>query len=735
MNQPAEALQRDVSQFVESAYLDYALYVMLDRALPQLCDGLKPVQRRIIYAMSELGLNAASKPKKSARTIGDVIGKYHPHGDGACYEAMVHMAQDFSYRYPLVDGQGNWGSSDDPKSFAAMRYTESRLSAYAHTLLQELETVPFKANFDASLQEPEYLPARLPNILLNGATGIAVGMATNILPHHAGEVIAACQALLNNPDLNEEALFHLLPAPDFPSGGIIVSQANDLKQLYRTGRGHVRVRASYHLEDGNIVIDSLPYQVSGAKIQEQIAKQMQAKKLPQLDDLRDESDHENPVRLVLILKGKHNADRLMEHLFATTELEKRFHSQMNMIGLDGKPQVKNLRQILLEWLQFRLATVRRRVQYALQQQLQRLEIVQALLQVYRHLPEIIRIIREEDEPEALLQSQFQLNERQSEAILAMRLRQLARLQQAQLLNENKQLSNSIAEGEALLADEEALKQLVAQELTEDATRHHDTRRSQIAPRAAAQAQSWEAQEALTVVISQMAWVRAAKGHQTDGRQLSYKAGDGFFCQFHAQSQQQAALIFNDGRLYNLSLNQLPSARGYGEPLSSHLQLASGAQLCCATAIETGTYLLLSKQGLGFRVQHEDLIAKNKNGKLFLSQGEALLLQKITPEIHHLLLWDAEGRLGILPCLDIPILRKGKGVQLMKSKTGLREALLLPPQANIELQREGQSFTIKPEERLTYFIQRAQVGKKLPAFWQQAEALRIVMPEVMNDAAS
>ena len=572
-------------QFTEKAYLDYSMYVILDRALPQIGDGLKPVQRRIIYAMSELGLRNTAKYKKSARTVGDVLGKYHPHGDSACYEAMVLMAQDFSYRYPLVDGQGNWGSPDDPKSFAAMRYTESRLTPYAQLLLDELEqgTVDWTPNFDGTLEEPRLLPARLPNILLNGTTGIAVGMATDIPPHNLKEVANACIHLLDNPDATLADLCGFVKGPDFPTEAEIITAEQDIREIYRTGNGSLRMRAVYTRENGDIVITALPHQASGSKVLEQIAEQMQAKKLPMIEDLRDESNHENPTRLVIVPRSNRvDVEALMAHLFATTDLERSYRVNLNMIGLDGKPQVKNLRTILSEWLEFRANTVRRRLQYRLDKVLGRLHILAGLLIAYLNIDEVIKIIRYEDKPKSVLMARFNLSDMQAEAILELKLRHLAKLEEMQIRTEQDELAKERDHLEALLKSKTKLHALIRKELTADAEKFGDARRSPIVKRAEAKALSEESlltSEPVTVVLSQKGWIRSGKGHEIDGATLSYRAGDEFQAETRGRSSQPVILLDSSGRSYSLPTHSLPSARGQGEPAHQSPKTRTQCEFC------------------------------------------------------------------------------------------------------------------------------------------------------------
>ena len=684
---------RPLASFVEQAYLDYSLYVILDRALPFVGDGLKPVQRRIIYAMAELGLAAPAKPKKSARTVGDVIGKYHPHGDSACYEAMVHMAQPFSQRYPLIDGQGNWGSSDDPKSFAAMRYTESRLSPYAKALLQDLATAEFRPNFDSSLTEPTFLPARLPNVLLNGATGIAVGMATLILPHNLTEIVAACQALLANPELDDEALHQLVPGPDFPGGGVIVSTPEELASLYRTGRGTVRQRAAYEIDGKRIIITALPYQLAGARLQEQIAKLVQQKKLPLLEEMRDESDHENPVRLVLTAKSSREAPRLLEQLWASTDLEKRFSSQMNVIGLDGRPAVKSLKTLLTEWLSFRRQNLRIRCQQALQQLQERLAVLAALRTVFQHLDETIEIIRNGDDPAAELTKRFAFSAEQLAAVLNLRLRALARLEEAQLRREQQQSEAEAARLQRLLDDEKRLDREIGRELAVDSVLYQDGRRCRLEPTAAAGVPSLPpSDEPLTVVFSRQGWVRAGKGHQLQGEALPYKTGDGFLCQLATSSAATAVLFGSDGRVHNLGLQDLPSARGYGEPLAASLSLDPTASLLTAVVLEPRReYLVLSDRATAFRCRGEDLRSGKRQGKALLTlapeaRALALLPLPTDADAWALQLTLSNGSSRTLPLATVPLLSKGKGKSLLRLPPPLRlvAASLQPARPELSL---------------------------------------------------
>lgn len=674
-----ETERMPLALFTEKAYLDYSMYVVLDRALPSIADGLKPVQRRIVYAMSELGLSAVAKFKKSARTVGDVLGKFHPHGDSACYEAMVLMAQSFSYRYPLIDGQGNWGSPDDPKSFAAMRYTEARLTRYAQALLSELDqgTVAWAPNFDGTLSEPKLLPARLPNVLLNGGTGIAVGMATDIPPHNAREIAQACVELLEHPEASLDRLLELVPAPDYPTPAEIVTPSSELRALYETGMGSIRLRARWEQEDDLIIITALPHQTSGGRILEQIAAQMQAKKLPMVEDLRDESDHENPTRLVIVPRGKTDAEVLMTHLFATTDLERTYRVNLNMIGLNGRPRLHNLKSLLSEWLEFRTTTVRARLQFRLDQVDERLHVLDGLLIAYLNLDEVIRIIREDDEPRVALIARFGLSERQADAILDTRLRHLARLEEMKLTDEQKALRREREGIEKVLQSPARLRKLIRDELLADARQFGDDRRSPIVARAPARAMDEQAlvpAEPVTVVLSDKGWVRVAKGHEIDGRTLAYRNGDEFLQSARARSNQLAVFVDSQGRSYSVPLHKLPSARGYGEPISGYLSASPGSRICGVIAGgEDDLVLLASSTGYGFVVPLRDLYAKNRSGKSVLSvaEGASALSPAVisAPDSDRVALASSSGRLLVISAAALPRMGKGKGVKLMQLAAG------------------------------------------------------------------
>lgn len=671
---PENAERLALHTFTENAYLNYSMYVIMDRALPFIGDGLKPVQRRIIYAMSELGLTASAKFKKSARTVGDVLGKYHPHGDSACYEAMVLMAQPFSYRYPLVDGQGNWGAPDDPKSFAAMRYTESRLSAYAGLLLSELGqgTVDFIANFDGTLNEPKTLPARLPNILLNGTTGIAVGMATDIPPHNLREVALAAMCLIDQPDAPLDRLLDLIQGPDYPTEAEIITPRDEIRKIYQSGRGSVRMRAVWKKEDGAVVITALPHQTSGAKVLEQIAGQMNAKKLPMVDDLRDESDHENPTRFVIVPRSNRvDIDQLMNHLFATTDLEKSYRVNLNMIGLDGRPAVKNLHQILTEWLVFRRDTVRLRLKYRRDKVVNRLHILAGLLVAFLNLDDVIDIIRYQDDPKAELMARFALTDSQAEAILELKLRHLAKLEEMKIRAEQSALEKEYAHLEGILGSERKMNTLLKKELQDDANSYGDERRSPLCEREEAKAISEHEMlpsEPVTVILSQMGWVRSAKGHDIDARGLSYKAGDGWLSSVKGKSNQPVAFIDSSGRSYALDPVSLPSARSQGEPLTGKLTLPPGATVQhMLTASEEQKLLLASDAGYGFICTFSDLIARNRGGKTLISlpDNASVMSPLEIPSLDlSLLAISAAGRMLIFPLTDLPQLTKGKGNKII-----------------------------------------------------------------------
>jgi topoisomerase-4 subunit A len=732
---------RPLHEFTEKAYLDYSMYVILDRALPHIADGLKPVQRRIVYAMSELGLRSTAKFKKSARTVGDVIGKFHPHGDSACYEAMVLMAQAFSYRYPLVDGQGNWGSTDDPKSFAAMRYTESRLTPYADLLLAELGqgTVDWVPNFDGTLEEPKLLPAQLPNVLLNGTTGIAVGMATDIPPHNLREVVKACILLLDEPGCTPRQIGECIRGPDFPTRAEIITPKKEIHAMYQTGNGSVRQRARWESEDGNIVVTALPYQTSGARILEQIAGQMQAKRLPMLDDLRDESDHENPTRLVLVPRSNRvDHDELMSHLFATTDLERSYRINLNVIGLNGRPQVKDLKSLLQEWLKFRLETVRKRLQHRLEQVEARIHILDGLMIAYLNLDEVIRIIRREDEPAPVLRKRFKLSEIQVEAILDLRLRKLARLEEQKIKGELAELKAERKSLQQILDSKARLKTLVKKELAAGAEQYGDERRSPLVEREEArQIQETELipTEPVTVVLSVKGWVRAAKGHEVDADGLGYKAGDEFRHAARGRSNQQAVLIDSTGRCYSIAAHSLPSARGLGEPFSSWVTPPDGASFeGVMLGAPDAMHLLASDAGYGFVAKLEDLYAKNRNGKLVLSvpAGAKVLPPSplSNPARDRVVAVSSIGRMLVIPVKELPVLGRGKGMKIIQvppAKFKTREEYVaavaaVPADGSVVLYSGKRTLGLKAADLEHYAGERGRRGSMLPRGFRQVSRI-------------
>lgn len=728
--------QQSVAHFTEKAYLDYAMYVILDRALPHIGDGLKPVQRRIIYAMSELGLKATSKYKKSARTVGDVLGKFHPHGDSACYEAMVLMAQDFSFRYTLVDGQGNWGSIDDPKSFAAMRYTESRLSKFAQLLLDEVGqgTVDWVPNFDGTMSEPLVLPARVPHILLNGTSGIAVGMATDIPPHNLREIVAGCISLIENPRLTDAELFELVPGPDYPNEALIITPKEELAQLYTTGHGSVRQRAAYEVEDDvNVVVHALPFQVSGAKVLEQIANQMRAKKLPMVVDLRDESDHENPTRLVIELRSKRiDVHATMLHLFASTDLERSYRANLNVIGLNGRPQVKNLRGLLLEWLSYRVETVRRRLQYRLDKVLDRLHILDGLLIAFLNIDEVIAIIREEDKPKPVLMARFGLSDIQAEAILELKLRHLARLEEMKIRGEQAELEAERKKLERILSSETRLNTQVKKELLADAELYGDDRRSPLLEVDAARAMSEQdllPSEPITVVLSDNGWVRAAKGHDVDGRQLAYKSGDSFAGQAFGQSRQMVLFFDSTGRSYSLPGHSLPSARSHGEPLSGRLNLPAGGRITQVMMGEPKQKVVLaSSAGYGFITSLDNLVSKNKSGKAILSlpaKSEVLTPCVVAPG-DWVVVVTSEPRLLVFVSGELPELAKGKGNKLIQLAKGeqVTAVFACEPGSKLDFIAGDYVKTLGASAIEEALSQRAKRGVILPRTLKKVNEIRV-----------
>jgi topoisomerase-4 subunit A len=743
---PPDAEERiALKDYTEKAYLDYSMYVILDRALPHIGDGLKPVQRRIVYAMSELSLKSTAKYKKSARTVGDVIGKFHPHGDSAAYEAMVLMAQPFSYRYTLVDGQGNWGSPDDPKSFAAMRYTESRLTKYSEVLLDELGqgTVDWQPNFDGTLDEPMVFPARVPNLLLNGTTGIAVGMATDIPPHNLREVVGACVHMLDNPQASVTDLCQHILGPDMPTEAEIISPREELIKMYETGRGSVRMRAVWQKdeESGDIIITALPHQVSGAKILEQIAAQMQAKKLPMVADLRDESDHENPTRLIIIPRSNRvDLEQVMQHLFATTELERTYRVNMNVIGIDGKPAVKSLTKIISEWLSFRTVTTRRRLQYRLEKVEEKLLRLAALMIVFLNVDEVIRIIREEDDPKPVLMKRFDLIEMQAEYILETKLRQLARLEEMKIREEQEDLRKEREHLQGILASAVKLKNLVRKELIQVAEQYGDDRRSPIVSRAEAQALSETellSVEAITVVISDKGWIRSAKGHDIDPTSLSYKAGDSFKFAVYGKSNQSVILLDSTGRSYSIPAHNLPSARGQGEPLSGRISPPSGATFeGVLMGADDQRVLLASDAGYGFVARLEDLASKNKAGKALLTlpeNSQVLPPQFVTDPTKALLAAVSnDGRLLVFPVTELPELARGKGNKIMNipsARAVSRDEFVIAvsvinPGQQLTLYSGKRTITLKAADLEHYKGERGRRGNKLPRGFQKVDKAEV-----------
>jgi len=729
--------------YTQQAYLNYSMYVINDRALPNIGDGLKPVQRRIVYAMSELGLKASAKFKKSARTIGDVIGKFHPHGDSACYEAMVLMAQPFTYRYPLVDGQGNWGSQDDPKSFAAMRYTESRLRNYADVMLGELGqgTVDWKPNFDGTLEEPEILPARLPNVLLNGGSGIAVGMATDIPPHNLNEVADALIHLLDKPKATLKDISNYIKGPDFPTEAEIITPKSEIEELYTTGRGSLKARAKYTTEQGEIIITALPFQVSGAKILEQIAAQMQKKKLPMVVDLRDESDHENPTRIVIVPRSNRvDIDSVMSHLFSTTDLEKNYRVNFNMIGINKRPQVKDLVSLLKEWLQFRTETVRRRLQFRLDKILDRLHILDGLLIAFLNIDEVIKIIRQEDKPKPALMKRFKISERQAEAILELRLRQLAKLEEIKIRAEQKELSEERKSIEQLLKSATRLKTFIKNEIKADAEKFGDERRSQLVEREESKAFSETellSTEPVTIVLSERGWMRAAKGHEVDPRSLQYKSGDSFKIAARGKSNQLAIFLDSTGRAYSLPAHTLPSARGQGEPVSGKVNPPSGASFeGVVIGEDSRDVLLASDAGYGFVAKVGDLISKNKSGKAVLRlPKDSIVLPAVMVNDYDsdmIVSVTNEGRMLMFPLKELPRLAKGKGNKIISIPTArvvdriefVVAMTVVTEEDTLTVYAGRRHHNLKPADLGHYRGERGRRGNKLPRGFQNVDRIEV-----------
>jgi len=743
---------RPLRKFTEEAYLNYSMYVIMDRALPFLGDGLKPVQRRIIYAMSELNLSATAKYKKSARTVGDVLGKYHPHGDSACYEAMVLMAQPFTYRYPLVDGQGNWGAPDDPKSFAAMRYTESRLSHFSEVLLSELGqgTADWQPNFDGTLNEPKILPARLPHILLNGVTGIAVGMATDIPPHNVREIANATVALIDNPKAQLDDILVHIQGPDYPTKAEVITPKSELIKMYKTGKGSVKMRAVWTKEDGDIVITAIPHQVSGAKLLEQIANQMRTKKLPMVEDLRDESDHENPTRIVISPRSNRvDCEQLMAHLFATTDLEKNYRVNLNMIGLDNRPQVKPLLQILNEWLVFRRETVRRRLQYRLDKILKRLHILDGLLIAFLNIDDVIEIIRSYDDPKAELMTRFSLSEIQSEAILEIKLRQLAKLEEMKIRSEQKELNKERKQLETLLGSKQRMNTLLKKELLADAEKYGDERQSPIVERKEAKALSEKEllpSEAITVVLSDKGWIRHAKGHEVDPATLNYKSGDKFLTYARGKSNEMAVFIGSDGRAYSLEAYSLPSARSQGEPITSRVNITAGSNMRYVIMGEDNQHWLMATDaGYGFICTQEDIQTKNKNGKALIRVPEKAQILPPLPVYHletdRVIIILNTGHMLIFPLCELPLLSKGKGNKLMNipgAKAKSREEFIafisiVPQGASLILYAGKRKLGLNLSDMEAFVGSRGRRGKLLPRGLQRVSGIEVIEVKIQKES--
>lgn len=744
--------QMPLGRFTEDAYLNYSMYVIMDRALPHIGDGLKPVQRRIIYAMSDLGLSNNAKYKKSARTVGDVLGKFHPHGDSACYEAMVLMAQPFSYRYPLVDGQGNWGAPDDPKSFAAMRYTEARLSKFSEILLTELGqgTADWQPNFDGTLNEPMVLPARLPHILLNGVTGIAVGMATDIPPHNVRELANACAMLLENSKAELSELLTIVQGPDYPTDAEIITPKADITKIYETGRGSIKMRAVFHEDNGEVIITALPHQASGAKIIEQIANQMQSKKLPMVSDLRDESDHENPTRLVISPRSNRvDIEQLMQHLFATTDLEKSYRVNINMIGLDGRPQVKDLKSILTEWLEFRKNTVTRRLQYRLDKILARLHILEGLLIAFLNIDEVIEIIRHHDEPKKELIARFNLSDKQAEAILELKLRHLAKLEEIKIKGEQEELAKERDALQLLLGSDRRLKTLMKKEILADAETYGDDRRSPIITRTESKALSEKElipSEPVTVVLSEKGWARCAKGHDIDVQGLSYKSGDGYLSSAKGRSNQLAVFLDSGGRTFSCDAHSLPSARSQGEPLTGRFSIVGGESAeHVIMANDEQQYLIGSDAGYGFVSSFKDMITKNKAGKAFISLPTAAKVMHPSTindvETDWCLCISNQGRMLLFPLRDLPVLGKGKGNKLINipsAKAKIREEYMtqlavVPDGAAVRIFAGKRGMLLNAKDLSHYYGERGRRGNKLPRGLQRVDSVEIELPKESGDS--
>jgi len=732
-------------EFTRKAYLNYSMYVILDRALPHIGDGLKPVQRRIVYAMSQLGLSSTAKFKKSARTVGDVLGKFHPHGDSACYEAMVLMAQPFSLRYPLVEGQGNWGDPNDPKSFAAMRYTESRLSKYADIFLGELElgTVDWLPNFDGTMTEPTLLPARLPNLLLNGTTGIAVGMATSMLPHNLREVAKALIHLIENEDADITAVCKCIKGPDFPTEAEIITPVSEIQQAYKTGNGRIKMRAKYKVEDGEIVFTALPFHASTEKIYEQIAAQMEAKKLPMVIDIRDESDHEEPTRLVVIPRSNRvDLGALTDHLFATTDLEKSYSVNMNMIGLNGRPEVKNLLTILSEWLEFRADTIEKKIRFKLDKILKRLHILEGFQIAYLNIDDVIQIIRNSDQPKKDLIKAFDLSEIQATAILEIRLRQLAKLEEIKILSEIKELEAQRKVLEKILNSPRAFKAYMIDEIKADAKKYGDKRRSPIKERKEAEAFSANDVldiEPITVILSKNGWIRSAKGHDIDPEKVKFISGDSLMCFLRTKSDKPIIFLDNFGRSYMLFSHALPSARGNGEPLTGHLSLQPGTVFkFMLTREEDSFFLVGSDNGYGFIIKFSDFMTTYKNGKAVISIKEEFQLLAPEPvsdlEQDNIVAVTTQGRLLIFPLNQLPKLKKGIGNKIitipkkelnLKDPEKLKFLKILPLHSYLVIHSGKHFLKLSPGNQTDYTGMRGYRGKKLPRGYQNVDNLEVI----------
>jgi len=740
-----------LKKYAEESYLNYAMYVILDRALPNIGDGLKPVQRRILYAMSELGLNAGAKYKKSARTVGDVIGKFHPHGDSAAYEAMVLMAQNFSFRYPLVDGQGNWGSQDDPKSFAAMRYTESKLTKFANLLLEELKfgTVDWQPNFDGSLLEPIIFPAKVPSILLNGTSGIAVGMATDIPSHNLNEVIDATVHMLENPSADLAAILKHIKGPDFSNGAKLIISNEELNEIYTTGKGGYKIQAKWTKEENQIIINALPYQASGAKILEQIADQMQNKKIPMVVDLTDEGDHEEPIRLAITMKSNRvNPDDLMNHLFASTDLQKTYRANMNLISLKGSPKVFSLVELIKEWLTFRKNTVTRKLEHRLDQVNDRLHIVEGLLIVYLDLDKVIKIIRESDEPKPEIIKYFKISEIQANAILEIKLRQLAKLEQIKLEEEKSTLVGEQKEIEKILGSSSRLKTLIKKELLEIKAEYGDDRNSPIEASSDAKVFSEEetlVTEPITVILSSAGWIRSAKGHEIDPISLNYRGDDSLqdFCR--GRNNQNAVFLDSQGKAYSIPGHTLPSARGLGDPITGRISADSGVEFM-STVIgnDEDKFMISNSAGYGFISEFKNMVSSKKSGKAFMKppQGSKILKALKVEDRHNFIVAVSNiGRLLIFSLSELPILPKGKGNKIInvpkaKFESGeefVSAVALLADTSSLRIESGKRFLTLKIKDLENYISSRAKRGNMLPQGYRKVDSMSEEIDSKLSEA--